>query len=70
MALMNLRYQPASGDLAAGGVDYRPVDDLRFDQRGCVESSYPPPHFRGAAVGLLALLRNEGGASARPWLQT
>ena len=28
---------------------------------------YIPPHLRGAAVGLFALLRNEGGASARPW---
>jgi DHA2 family multidrug resistance protein len=28
---------------------------------------YTPTHLRGAAVGLFALLRNEGAASARPW---
>src|SRR5262249_19633142 len=31
---------------------------------------YIPPHLRGAAVGLFALLRNEGGGVATPMSQT
>jgi DHA2 family multidrug resistance protein len=49
-----------AGGLAARGDDLRPVDDLRSAQRGGVQ--IPPPHLRGAAVGLFALLRNEGGS--------
>ena len=53
-------HQPRAGDLAAGGVDLRPVDDLRPDQRGGLPL-HPPAPAR-AAVGLFALLRNEGGS--------
>ena len=53
-------HQPGAGGLAAGGVDRRPVVALQPDQRGGL-----PLHPRAparAAVGLFALLRNEGGS--------
>ncbi len=53
-------HQPGAGGLAAGGVGRRPVVALRPDQRGGLPIH--PPHLRGAAVGLFALLRNEGGS--------
>ncbi len=53
-------HQPGAGGLAAGGVDLRPVVDLRPDQRGGLPL-HPPAPAR-AAVGLFALLRNEGGS--------
>ena len=39
-------HQPGAGDLAAGGVDLRPVDDLRPDQRGGLPI-HPPAPARG-----------------------
>ena len=39
-------HQPVAGDLAAGGADRRPVDDLRPDQRGRLPV-HPPAPARG-----------------------
>ena len=39
-------HQPDAGDLAAGGVDRRTVDDLRVDQRGRLQV-HPAPSARG-----------------------
>ena len=62
-------HQPGPGDLAEGGDDRRPLDDLRPAQRRRLQI-----HSRcicaGAAVGLLALLRNEGGSVGTSMAQT
>ena len=61
MALMNLYISP--GVIWPRVVLITVVDALRFDQRSRVRVHAR----RGAAVGLFALLRNEGAASACRW---
>ena len=61
-------HQPLAGGLAAGGADRGPVDDLRAAQRGRLHVH--SQHLRGAAVGLFALLRNEGGSVGTSMAQT
>ena len=54
------RHQPVAGRLAAGRVDRRIIDD--FAPLNVAAFRHIPKELRGAAVGLLALLRNEGGS--------
>ena len=59
-------HQPVAGDLAAGGVDRRPVDDLRSDQRGRLQV-----HSRRICAGRRSACSpcsaTRGAASARRW---
>jgi MFS transporter, DHA2 family, multidrug resistance protein len=62
------KHQPRRGRLAAGRVDCRAFDLLR----ACKVAAYlyTPLALRGAAVGLLSLLRNEGGSVGTSVAQT
>ena len=68
MAVMNLQISPwqVIGPrmvLTAGlGLIFAPINVAAF--------KYTPKHLRGAAVGLLALLRNEGGSVGTSMSQT
>ncbi len=68
MAYMNLQISPAQAAyprmvLTAGlGLIFAPINVAAF--------MYTPKHLRGAAVGLLALLRNEGGSVGTSMSQT
>jgi MFS transporter, DHA2 family, multidrug resistance protein len=68
MAYMNLQISPWQAAyprmlLAAGlGLIFAPINVAAF--------KYTPQHLRGAAVGLLALLRNEGGSVGTSLSQT
>jgi MFS transporter, DHA2 family, multidrug resistance protein len=68
MAYMNLQISPSQAAyprivLAAGlGLIFAPINVAAF--------LYTPKHLRGAAVGLLALLRNEGGSVGTSMSQT
>ena len=61
-------HQSLAGGLAAGGDDPGVVDALCAAERGGV--SVPARELRGAAVGLFALLRNEGGSVGTSCAQT
>ena len=60
MSRLNLGDQPVAGRLAAGGGD-RGLS-MMFAPLNVAAFIYLPKEVRGAAVGLLALLRNEGGS--------
>src|SRR5277367_5614559 len=68
MAYMNLQISPRQAAyprmvLTAGlGLIFAPLNVAAF--------LYIPKHLRGAAVGLLALLRNEGGSVGTSMAQT
>ena len=64
MALMNLYISP--GQVIWPRVMLIVGLSMIFVSINVAAFKYIPPHLRGAAVGLFALLRNEGGASARP----
>ncbi len=61
-------HRPLAGGLAARGGHRRPVDD--FAPLNVAAFLYIPRELRGAAVGLLALLRNEGGSVGTSVAQT
>ena len=58
-----------AGHLAAGGAERRPGACI-FAPLNVAAFKYIPPQLRGAAVGLLALLRNEGGSVGTSMAQT
>jgi DHA2 family multidrug resistance protein len=61
-------YRPGPGRLASGDVGPWTLDVLcACECRGLL---YTPPLLRGAAVGLLSLLRNEGGSVGTSLAQT
>ena len=61
--------QPVAGGLAAGGIDCRPFDAVcPAERRGVLV--YPARNCEASAVGLLALLRNEGGSVGTSVAQT
>src|SRR5277367_1293695 len=68
MAYMNLQISPRQAAyprmvLTAGlGLIFAPINVAAF--------MYTPKHLRGAAVGLLSLLRNEGGSVGTSMAQT
>ena len=61
-------HQPLAGRLAARGCHRGALDALRAAQ--CRGLPLHPKELRGAAVGLLALLRNEGGSVGTSMAQT
>jgi MFS transporter, DHA2 family, multidrug resistance protein len=61
-------HQPGGGRLAAGCTDHRNCDVLRPPNMAAY--LYTPLALRGAAVGVLSLLRNEGGSVGTSLAQT